>query len=244
VTTDANSPTNVGVTALKGGGFVVAYSEFAAGNRDVYAAIYDNSGNQLKAPFKLNDNTDGNQTQPAVAALADGGFVAVWSDRDLDQIMGQRYTAAGDKIGDQFPASSHGSEFGPVITVLDDGRFFVGFEREVGDIDISGSIFDPRDKKVTGTNGDDVLTAFAEGGKVKGLGGDDTLLGAEADGTLIGGKGKDWLAGGMSNDLLKGGKGKDCFVFHSDLDKKTNVDTIKDFGKGKDKLYLLDDFVI
>jgi Ca2+-binding RTX toxin-like protein len=64
------------------------------------------------------------------------------------------------------------------------------------------------------------------------LGGNDTLNGANGNDTLIGGNG---------NDTLTGGSGADKFLFDTALNASTNLDTIKDFVKGTDKIVLDDD---
>ncbi len=238
-TTDQDDPK---VAALEGGGFVIVYNDNAAGSDEIRAAIYDNNGAVVKAAFTVNGNLPGTQDDATVAALPDGGFVVVWDDANFGLLRGQRFDSAGNEVGTEFTAGTIGSEDDPVITVLDDGRFFVGYEQLTGDNDAWGTIFDPREKTITGTGEDDLLTAFAEGGTVKGKGGDDMLLGSGFGDTLIGGGGSDYLVGMDGNDDLKGGKGQDFFVFAAALDKNNNVDTIKDFRKKqKDKILLLDD---
>ncbi|MGO4526542.1 hypothetical protein AB4097_16965 [Microvirga sp. 2MCAF35] len=54
--------------------------------------------------------------------------------------------------------------------------------------------------------------------------------------------GNDTLSGGDGKDTLTGGAGKDVFVFNTKPNKKTNVDTIKDF-RAKDDDIWLDDVV-
>ena len=235
----ANDQTEPKVAALTGGGFVVVYTEAVGGNNDIRAAIFDNNGAVVKAAFTVNNVVVGDQNEPVVAALSDGGFVVVWDDDNSDNLMGQRFDAAGNEVGAEFVAGVAGSENNPTITALDDGRFFVGFENGTGDDDVWGTIFDPRDETILGTGEDDLLTAPATGGTLKGKSGDDTLLGTGFGDHLIGGGGKDLIVGMDGNDDLKGGGKKDFFVFASELDKNNNVDTVEDYDN--DKLLLLDD---
>jgi Ca2+-binding RTX toxin-like protein len=231
------------VAALEGGGFALVYASNQGGTDDIRAAIYDDDGNVVKAPFTVNANLTGAQDEPVVAALHDGGFVVVWDDGNLGVLMGQRFDAAGNEVGSEFVAGSIGQETAPTITVLDDGRFFVGYEQQTGDDDVWGTIFDPREDTIEGTSEADILTAFATGGTVKGRAGDDMLLGTGSSDNLKGGGGSDHLVGMDGNDFLHGGAKKDFFVFAAVLDKDNNVDTVQGFKqkKQKDKLVLLDD---
>ncbi|OEZ96183.1 calcium-binding protein [Duganella sp. HH101] len=83
---------------------------------------------------------------------------------------------------------------------------------------------------ITGTAGDDTLTAPSDAGyKVYGLSGNDTLIGGSLDDTLDGGEGDDALTGGAGNDVLIGGAGNDTLKGGSGNDILVG-------GKGNDVL--------
>jgi Ca2+-binding RTX toxin-like protein len=59
--------------------------------------------------------------------------------------------------------------------------------------------------------------------------------------TITGNTGNNTLNGGNGNDALTGGSGADKFLFDTAHNASTNLDTIKDFVKGTDKIVLDDD---
>ena len=67
------------VTALADGGFVISWDSKSGGNYDVLAQRYDANGNAVGSVLQLNDHTASDQYYPAISALPDGGFVAVWA---------------------------------------------------------------------------------------------------------------------------------------------------------------------
>ena len=83
----------------------------------------------------------------------------------------------------------------------------------------------------------DVTTV--SGTTINGTAMNDTLIGkdGQAD-TLNGGAGNDVLYGGTGNDILTGGAGADKFVFASALNASSNLDSIRDFVAGTDKIVL------
>jgi Ca2+-binding RTX toxin-like protein len=79
-------------------------------------------------------------------------------------------------------------------------------------------------------------------GKLKGNGMgnvlDNKLTGNLTVNVLSGLAGNDTLDGGSGNDTLTGGDGNDKFVFSQGIKGNKNIDTVKDFVHGQDKIYL------
>ncbi|CAH1521365.1 VWFA domain-containing protein [Vibrio owensii] len=70
----------------------------------------------------------------------------------------------------------------------------------------------------------------------------DTLYGQQGDDILFGHGGNDILVGGEGDDILIGGSGEDTFKFIDDGSgiRDGEIDTIKDFTKGEDKIDISD----
>jgi Ca2+-binding RTX toxin-like protein len=90
---------------------------------------------------------------------------------------------------------------------------------------------------VIGGLGGDRITGSGTGNDLHGRGGNDTLSGVAGADDLRGYSGNDLLEGGAGRDRLEGGTGADGFVFTAAAGL-TNADTIVDFRKPDDTIYL------
>ena len=103
-TTTAFTQNEPDVAALSGGGFVVALTSDGqdGSGRGTYAQRYAADGTPQGGEFRLNPTTANDQAEPAIAGLADGGFVVSWTstnqDGGGDGIYAQRYTADGTPV--------------------------------------------------------------------------------------------------------------------------------------------------
>jgi hypothetical protein len=71
------------VTGLTGGGFVVGFqTDNGGGGWNTRFNIYGADGTQVGSTQSFSDSHVGDQVNPTVTALADGGFAATWDDRD------------------------------------------------------------------------------------------------------------------------------------------------------------------
>jgi hypothetical protein len=81
----------------------------------------------------VNQGWRGHQAQPAVAALARGGVVIVWTSQVTGQspprVQARLFDADGEPLGDEFPVSNQTPQFEtlPGVAVARDGRFAVVF---------------------------------------------------------------------------------------------------------------------
>jgi Ca2+-binding RTX toxin-like protein len=112
--------------------------------------------------FLVNTTTANAQTQPSIAALADGCFVVVWTDAsqtagDTSQgaIRGQIFNADGSKQFFEFRINSvtTGDQLYPAVAALPDGGFVVTWHTATGDASgtaIAGQVFDSNGAKLGG----------------------------------------------------------------------------------------------
>ena len=131
------------IVQLAGGEFVVAWESLGSIGVDndsysIQARRFDSSGSPVGDDFQVNTYTTGEQSYPAIAAMADGGFLVVWqsdvsSGNDNGQgtsLQGQRYDADADPVGGEFQVNSYtwGDQKYPSIGVESSGDFVVTWE--------------------------------------------------------------------------------------------------------------------
>lgn len=98
------------VTALADGGFVFCWTDASGIGDPSYAGvkgqIFDAAGAPSGGEFLVNTTITLTQYQPTAAGLADGGFVTAWTDIDSGNVLAQRFSAAGAKLGGEFTANT------------------------------------------------------------------------------------------------------------------------------------------
>ncbi|MCB1494070.1 MAG: hypothetical protein KDJ77_20070, partial [Rhodobiaceae bacterium] len=175
--------TDPSITALEGGGLVVTWTLDGTGGTDsgIRLKVLDGAGSPLTGTINPLTTTTGNQNEPVVAALADGGFVVIWDDDNLSDIKGQRFDAFGNRIGTEFTIDAAGSQTAIEVVGLEDGRFAVTWQESD---QIRMEFYDVRDLPTLmdydganlqiGTTGNDVMTDVAVGAdRIYGNGGND-----------------------------------------------------------------------
>jgi hypothetical protein len=157
------------IARLADGGFVLTWTDNSRAGSDVSgdavrAQVFSAAGIPVRAAFEVNTTTFSNQRQPAVAALADGGFAIVWRDESTTgprveieqpwQVRARFFdgdgTARGGEIviGTSVEYRMRPLGGSPVVAALADGRVVVAWEsrRAVGDTSDAGimaQILDP-----------------------------------------------------------------------------------------------------
>ena len=93
----ANNQRTPSVSALAGGGFVVAWVselERSATSVDIYSRLYNNAGVALGSEFPVNAGTP-MCAKPVVAAAAGGSFAVAWMARDVPRISSAGTSVSG-----------------------------------------------------------------------------------------------------------------------------------------------------
>ena len=135
---------NADVAIAPTGAFVVAFTAYdGSGGDSIFARRYDSSGAPIGAQFQVNTYTTRYQYFANVAVAPDGAFVVVWNDFGLDGslggVFGQRFSAAGTRLGGQFQVNIHTQyeQLGPQVATDAAGNFVVVWH--------SGDQFDAQD---------------------------------------------------------------------------------------------------
>jgi len=124
------------VASEPSGAFVVAWDskdsvQEGSGNPGVFGQRYDLAGNTVGSEFHINTHTTNKQVSPVIAVDPNGDFVVVWNSLDQDLsgygVFGQRFNAAGDTLGGEFPVNTYttGQQSNPSVTWLASGDFIV-----------------------------------------------------------------------------------------------------------------------
>ncbi|PSL17591.1 calcium-binding protein [Shimia abyssi] len=129
----ANDQESSSVAALKDGGFVVTWESWLQDGAQwgIVGRRFDGSGAPVGNEFPVNSFTPGDQWQPSVASLEDGGFVVTWTSWSQDGggwgVFGQRFNASGETVGYEFQINSYTSysQWQSSVAPLSDGGFVV-----------------------------------------------------------------------------------------------------------------------
>jgi len=93
------------ITALEDGGWVVVWVDSAQSSSDIYSRRYDSDGNAVGDEWQVNVYGTGEQVEPAVTALSDGGYVITWTSAGQDGndagVFQQRFDADGFAYDDK-----------------------------------------------------------------------------------------------------------------------------------------------
>ena len=197
--TTTSNQYNPAITALADGGYVVVWMDNGQDGSGwgIYGQRFDAAGFRAGDELQINTATQGQQQDPAVTALADGGFVATWMSDSQDGsgwgIYGQRFDENGDTLGTEFLVNrlTSNDQQDPAISALADGSFVVTWQSSD---DWGNGIYHQRfatDRQIV------------DGDRVIGGASDDILVGGAGNQTLFGGSGDDFGDGGAGINIYE-----------------------------------------
>jgi hypothetical protein len=120
------------------GNFVVVWE---SGGQDgnsfgVFGRRFGADGDPTTPEFQVNTYTTSVQVEPAVAFDGSGGFVVVWEsyfqDGSISSLFGQRFDAAGNRVGTEFQVNSYttSGQYRPDVAADAAGNFVVVWESD------------------------------------------------------------------------------------------------------------------
>jgi hypothetical protein len=119
------------VAALNNGGAVFVWQGGRQSFQNIYARFLSTTNTWLTGDVLVNTFTNSHRIDPAVAALAGGNAVVVWSSFDQDGSMqgvyAQVFSPSGQRIGGETPINQTTAynQRTPAVAGLSDGRFVV-----------------------------------------------------------------------------------------------------------------------
>jgi VCBS repeat-containing protein len=138
--------TALGAAALADGGFALVWQR-GDGASGVALRVFEADGSARSAVVTIGGGAE--FVLPGairVAALADGGFVVVWTGQNDNLVRGQVFSADGDAVGDRFLADAGGppgTQLDPRVAGTAEGGFVLLWSEQAGlDVDVYAQEFD------------------------------------------------------------------------------------------------------
>ena len=130
------------VDSFPDGSFVAAWrSEFQDGSGyGIFGQRYNATVQPQDGEFRINNYTAGNQYDPDLTGLSDGGFVVVWisslQDGDGWGVYGQCYDSTNVRQEDEFRVNTNttSDQIGPSVAGLPTGGFVVSWQSNLQDL--------------------------------------------------------------------------------------------------------------
>jgi alpha-tubulin suppressor-like RCC1 family protein len=155
--TSAKSQTLPAVAGLKDEGFIVAWVSLGQDGKGsgIVAQRFGSNGAKVGGEFIVNTMAKGNQSRPAVAGLADGGFVVAWDaggDGSGLGVFARRFSKTGKPQGDEFQVNTFttDNQTAPAVTAIGKG-FVIAWQSDTQDK--GAGIFAQRFKSNASTDG-------------------------------------------------------------------------------------------
>ena len=215
--TDGLSDSDVSVTALTGGGFVLVWTQ-AGVDIDIQARVYDAAGVQTGATSIDAAGITNENNEPVVVGLTDGTFVVIYDNDETGVQTASHRSATGTALGS---FDLEGASFAISAVALADGRFAVTYISESDNevymeiLDTRDSVNDPSvytpDDWQVGTIGADSFTTADSVAIAHGWAGSDRITEGGGATSIFGDDGDDiiFVTSGIAADAFFGGDDRD-----------------------------------
>jgi hypothetical protein len=115
--------TDPAVATFSDGSFVLTWWSLGqdGSNAGVYEQRFDAANTKMGGDVQVNTYTTSDQRYPAVARFSDNSYVVIWSSNGQDGsgwgVYGQRFNAAGTKVGSEFQVNTYtaGDQLTPYV---------------------------------------------------------------------------------------------------------------------------------
>lgn len=145
---DQNNPQ---AALLANGSTLVVWAGGRSGFQHIVGRVLQADGTFAGGDLAISSYTEAGQLTPVVAALSGGGAVVVWAsyqqDGSMQGIFGQRLSAAGAKVGPEFPINqvTRFNQRTPSVIGLANGNFVVAWvseqQRAENSVDVFARVF-------------------------------------------------------------------------------------------------------
>ncbi|MCB8819507.1 calcium-binding protein [Microvirga rosea] len=210
------------VTALKDGGFAVAYiAKDGTDDGDVFVRVIGAdgaAGNPMKVNNRATIDSHGSQTTPVISEMADGRLSISWHDPAITDgiapsiISSTIVDARTGKV--TVNGTSHNDIYAPSEYTgdsLDGGEGIDTLTFKGASAGVAVNLANEAEGQ-SGSAGDAASDTYKNFENINGSAFGDHLVGAAGTNRLDGGAGNDYLDGGTDNDVMIGGAGSDTFV--------------------------------
>jgi len=193
--------------------------------------VLDTRGMPLGPEFRVSEFSLNDQIYSAIVRLSDGGSVSAWQSQRQDAdgtggwgIFGQRFDAAGKKVGSEFQVNTFTEEDQrlPQLTAMPDGGFFIGWMSNgqvASGMDVMGQRFDAQGEPVGAELLINVVTnSYQRNPSPAALNDGSVLVAFHADdwdGSYFGIFRRRLVFSGLEPETMIGKIGGDTFVFEA-----------------------------
>jgi len=154
-TAQENYPKIVG---LANGGFVDVYVDNDGLQNGIFAKVYSDDGTSIGNAIQINTTTLGQQLQPSIVSLQNGGWVATWTSQESSasaetNIYAQIFDPSGNKVNGEIKVNTtsnlNGADYTKILNSIDD-QFVVSWSSYIGQgiSVLNQQIFDSSGNKV------------------------------------------------------------------------------------------------